>query len=173
MPETLSPTQWDELIEHQQWEALRGKLAGMLVSDIAEMLTTLPHKHEAVVFRLLPREDAARVFAYLPLDRQQELVHSLSSDEVKNILDQMAPDDRTRLLGELPAKVTRRLLEELSPEELKSARQLLGYPEHSVGRYMTPEYVAIRPEMTAVRSPGTHPEGGTGHGDVERRLHPR
>jgi magnesium transporter len=89
------------------------------------------------------------VFAYLPFARQEELVHSLSSDEVKNILDQMAPDDRTHLLGELPAKVTRRLLEVLSPEELKSARQLLGYPEHSVGRYMTPEYAAIRPEMTA------------------------
>ncbi len=113
------------------------------------MLTTLPHKHEAIVFRLLPHEQAARVFAYLPLGRQEELVQSLSGDEVKNILDQMAPDDRTRLLEELPAKVTRRLLEVLSPEELKSARQLLGYPEHSVGRYMTPDYVAIRPEMTA------------------------
>jgi magnesium transporter len=149
MPETLSPTQWDELIEHQQWDELRGKLSETHVSDIAEMLTMLPHKHEAIVFRLLPREQAAQVFAYLPLQRQEELVHSLSSDEVKNILDRMAPDDRTHLLGELPARVTRRLLEVLSPEELKSARQLLGYPEHSVGRYMTPEYAAIRPEMTA------------------------
>jgi magnesium transporter len=149
MPATLSPTQWDELIERQQWDDLRAKLSETHVSDIAEMLTTLPHHHEAIVFRLLPREQAARVFAYLPLQRQEQLVHSLSSDEVKNILDQMAPDDRTHLLGELPAKVTRRLLEVLSPEELKSARQLLGYPEHSVGRYMTPEYAAIRPEMTA------------------------
>jgi magnesium transporter len=149
MPATLSPTQWDELIDRQQWDDLRVKLSETHVSDIAEMLTTLPHHHEAIVFRLLPREQAARVFAYLPLQRQEQLVHSLSSDEVKNILDQMAPDDRTHLLGELPAKVTRRLLEVLSPEELKSARQLLGYPEHSVGRYMTPEYAAIRPEMTA------------------------
>jgi magnesium transporter len=149
MPETSSPTEWEGLIEDQRWDVLRGRLAATHFSDIAEMLTTLPHKHEAIVFRLLPHEQAARVFAYLPLGRQEELVQSLSSDEVKNILDQMAPDDRTRLLGELPAKVTRRLLDVLSPEELKSARQLLGYPEHSVGRYMTPDYVAIRPEMTA------------------------
>jgi magnesium transporter len=49
----------------------------------------------------------------------------------------------------MPAAITRQLLEVLSPEELKNARQLLGYPEHSVGRYMTPDYVAICPEMTA------------------------
>jgi magnesium transporter len=61
----------------------------------------------------------------------------------------MPPDDRTRFFEEMPANVTRQLLEVLSPEELKNARQLLGYPEHSVGRYMTPDYVAIRPDMTA------------------------
>jgi magnesium transporter len=64
----------------------------------------------------------------------------------------MPPDDRTRFFEEMPAIVTRQLLEVLSPEELKNARQLLGYPEHSVGRYMTPDYVSIRPEMTAAQT---------------------
>ena len=109
-------------------------------------------KEQAVVFRLLQRDQAATVFAYLPADRQKALLRSLSSDEVKNILDGMTPDDRTRLFEEMPASVTRQLLEVLSPEELKNARQLLGYPEHSVGRYMTPNYVAIRPELTAAGS---------------------
>ena len=104
MPEILSPTEWDEMIENQQWESLRGKLAAMLVSDIAEMLTTLPHKHEAVVFRLLSREDAARVFAYLPLDRQEELVHSLSSVEVKNILDRWPLTIARTCSGSFPPK---------------------------------------------------------------------
>jgi magnesium transporter len=48
--------------------------------------------------------------------------------------------------------VTRRLLDSLSPEELKSARLLLGYPENSAGRYMTPEYVTVKPEMTAAQA---------------------
>ena len=71
MPEILMPTQWDELIESQKWDEVRARLAGMHVSDIAEMLTSLPHKHEAIVFRLLPREQAAQAFAYLPLERQE------------------------------------------------------------------------------------------------------
>ena len=61
----------------------------------------------------------------------------------------MTPDDQARLLEELPAAVTRRLLESLSPQELQAARDLLGYPPHTAGRYMTPQYVALYPDMTA------------------------
>jgi magnesium transporter len=61
----------------------------------------------------------------------------------------MTPDDRTRLLEELPSEVTRRLLETLPPEELKLARTLLGYPEGSAGRVMTPKYASLPPDMTA------------------------
>jgi Mg/Co/Ni transporter MgtE len=52
-------------------------------------------------------------------------------------MEGLAPDDRTALLEELPAEVTQRLLSLLSAEDLKQARQLLGYPEESVGRLMT------------------------------------
>src|SRR5207237_8578464 len=54
-----------------------------------------------------------------------------------------------RLFEELPAEVTRQLLDQLSPDELKSARELLGYPPGTAGRYMTPEYVALPPDITA------------------------
>jgi predicted flavoprotein YhiN len=53
------------------------------------------------------------------------------------------------MLEELPAEVTRRLLETLSADELKVARDLLGYPPGTAARYMTPNYVALRPDMTA------------------------
>jgi Mg/Co/Ni transporter MgtE len=52
----------------------------------------------------------------------------------------MPPDDRTRLLEEMPAEVTRRLLATLSPEDLKNTRWLLGYPDETAGRYMTPNF---------------------------------
>jgi magnesium transporter len=64
----------------------------------------------------------------------------------------MAPDDRTRLLEELPWRVTQRLLNTLSPEERRIAGALLGYPERSAGRYMTPEYVSFREDMTVAEA---------------------
>ncbi len=152
MPGILSPTEWTELIDQQRWEELRAKLAATHFSDIAEMMATLPTKARAIVFRLLGRDRAAEVFGYLPPSEQRELVHSLSADEVKRVLDQMRPDDRTRFFGEMPAEVTRKLLEDLSPEELRESRELLGYSPQSVGRYMTPHYLAIAPEMTAAEA---------------------
>src|SRR5690606_1267687 len=43
---------------------------------------------------------------------------------------------------------TQRLLKTLHPEELRVARTLLGYPEESIGRLMTPEYVAAKLDWT-------------------------
>jgi len=149
MPAIVSPSEWTELVAQQRWEELRTKLERTHVSDIAEMLTALPPKERAIVFRLVARERAAEVFGYLAPSEQKELIHSLTADELKRMLNAMRPDDRTRFFGEMPAEVTRKLLEELSPEELRESRELLGYPLESVGRYMTPHYVTISPDMTA------------------------
>jgi magnesium transporter len=150
-----SRTQLDsirELIRAQKLDALRRELQHIHFSDIADMIIELPPEEEAVIFRVLPKEQASAVFSYLPFDAQQGLVHSISSKEMLDLIENMTPDDRTRLLEELPPEVTRRVIESLSPEELKSARLLLGYPENTAGRYMTPEYVTIRPEMTAAEA---------------------
>ena len=149
MAQIAAPAEWSELIAQQRWEELSTRLQATHFSDIAEMLSTLSPKERAIVFRLVGRERAAEVFGYLAPAEQSGLIHSLSAAEVKRMLDQMRPDDRTRFFGEMPAEVTRKLLDDLSPEELKESRELLGYPADSVGRYMTPHYVSISPEMTA------------------------
>jgi len=141
-----------ELIRTQNWQELRAALADANSSDIADLIIALPPDQEAFVFRLLPRDRAADVFAYLPPDHQEGLIESLSNEQVRSVMESLPPDDRTRLLEEMPAEVTRRLLATLSPDELKHARALLGYPEETAGRYMTPRYVTIEPEMTATEA---------------------
>jgi magnesium transporter len=137
-----------ELIDRREWDALREGLSELEPADGAELLSELPREEQAIIFRLLPRAQAADIFELLPVEEQAELVTSLTREDVHNILNDMAPDDRTRLLEELPARAVQRLLETLDPEQLKIARRLLGYPERSAGRVMTPEYVALPPLMT-------------------------
>jgi magnesium transporter len=148
-----TPLSFDEklrqTISHQDWQGLRDALVELHPSDVADLIVALPSEEDAFVFRLLPKEIAGEVFSYLPPDHQEELIASLTNEQVRAVLQTMSPDDRTRLLEEMPAVVTRRLLATLSPEDLKNTRWLLGYPEDSAGRYMTPKYVTIRPGMTA------------------------
>lgn len=139
---------YEEMIEKKDWQTLRQAFGELDAPDLAEILEDLPAEKMAIVFRLLPRNVAADAFEYLPLEQQTELVQTLAGEQLATILNEMAPDDRTRLFEELPAEVTKRILSQLSAEEVKVARQLLGYPENSAGRFMTPEYMALKPDMT-------------------------
>jgi len=137
-----------ELVEARRFEELRTRLRDREPPDLAELMDDLPHEAEAVVFRILPRDLAADTFEYLRVDAQERLLRAMGDREVALILNDMSPDDRTALLEELPGKVTKRLLNLLSPDERSVATRLLGYPEDSVGRLMTPDYVALKPHWT-------------------------
>ena len=80
--------------------------------------------------------------------RKEALLKAMAQEDVAALLNNMAPDDRTMFLEELPATATRQLLALLTPEERAVALTLLGYPERSVGRLMTPHYVAVREHWT-------------------------
>ncbi len=138
-----------EIIHQQNWGELRERIRELNPSDVADLIIALPAEEEAFVFRVLPKEQAAEVFSYLPADHQEDLIASLTNEQVRTVLQSMSPDDRTRLLEEMPAEVTRRLLTTLSPDDLKNVRWLLGYPDETAGRYMTPKYVTVDPRMTA------------------------
>lgn len=137
-----------ELIRQRDFTQLREILCGFAAPDVAEIFLDLEPGDEAVLLRLLPRDFAAEVFEYLPLDDQENVLHALGSEQVAQILNDIEPDDRTALLQELPAAATQKLLNLLSPEERKIATDLLGYPRNSIGRRMTPRYVAIQQNWT-------------------------
>jgi magnesium transporter len=137
-----------ELIAKRDFTQLRAILCDFPAADIAEIFTDLNPDDEAVLLRILPHEVAAEVFEYLSLDDQERLVQALGTEQVAQILTDISPDNRTALLEELPASVTQKLLNLLSPQERKIASELLGYPKDSIGRRMTPEYVAIQLNWT-------------------------
>ncbi|MBX7246386.1 MAG: magnesium transporter [Candidatus Sumerlaeaceae bacterium] len=136
------------MIAAQDFASLREVMQDLDPPDAADIVMDLPAEDKAVIFRILPRVQAAHVFEYLPLEEQENLLRAMSEKQAADILNCMSPDDRTALLEELPAQATRRMLELLSPEELETAKKLLGYPEESVGRRMTPNYVAVQPNWT-------------------------
>lgn len=138
----------ESLLNDRNYKELRETLSELDPIDIAEAIVALSEEHRAVVFRLLPKRLSADVFEYLPFNEQEELLRSLGHEQVSSILNEMDPDDRTALLEELPGRLTKRLLELLSPQERKIAKTLLGYPEESIGRLMTPEYVSIKADWT-------------------------
>lgn len=138
----------EEMIRSGDFAGLRDALIDWSPPDLAELIPELPAESRAIIFRLLPREIAAETFGYISHEDQELLMRALGDEKAAEILNAMPPDDRTALLEELPGEVTRHLLALLSPEELNIAKKLLGYPEESVGRRMTPDYVAVKEGWT-------------------------
>ncbi len=140
-----------ELIEAGEDDTLREVVNRWLPADLAELVDALKSAERAHVLRLAESKLAAETFAYLDFETQKSVLAAFTEDESKLVLNEMAPDDRTALLAALPAQHADRLIGLLDPEERTIARALLDYPEESIGRLMTPDYLVIRPDWTTRR----------------------
>ena len=136
------------MIEARNFTALRELFSEMPPADVAEIILDLPDDDQVIIFRILPHALAADVFEYLDVEAQQKLLRGMAHEQVVSILNEMSPDDRTALLEELPSAAARQLIKLLTPEERRIAQALLGYPEGSVGRLMTPDLVAVDASWT-------------------------
>ncbi len=136
------------LIDARNFAALRELFREWPPADVAEVILDMAENEQVIIFRVLPHDLAADVFEYLDVEAQQQLLRAMAHEQVVGILNEMSPDDRTALLEELPSAAARQLIRLLTPEERNVAQALLGYPEGSVGRLMTPDFIAVREDWT-------------------------
>lgn len=138
------------LIEDKNWKDVKAELKNLEPVQIAELIGELDKEDQLVVFRLLSRQSAKLVFQYMSHDEQEDIIEGMAANSARltGLLNDLDPDDRTAFFEELPGAVGQRLVQMLSKEERAIATKLLGYPEESIGRLMTPEYVAIKPYFT-------------------------
>jgi magnesium transporter len=141
-----------ELINRRDYDRLHDAILDWEAPEIAELLLSLPEEDQKLFFGLLDYHRAADVFPYFTLDLQKQLLEEIGTDQVRLLLDDLDADDRTRLFEDLPEKVTDRLMKLLHPDDLEEAQYLLSYPDESVGRLMTPDYLAVRPEWTVKKA---------------------
>ncbi|MHC4840969.1 MAG: magnesium transporter [Planctomycetota bacterium] len=138
-----------ELLNQGDYSALRELSKELHAADMAEVVETVREKHILLAFLSMAPEKQPEIFGYLEPSRQEQLIAQFKPDTLAHVLAGIPADDRTELLNELPGSLTRRLLEALEPEERQKALALLGYPEASVGRLMTPDFLHVSAVSTA------------------------
>jgi magnesium transporter len=137
-----------ELLAAGDLSTLAEVLNDWLPADLADLLGELEVDDQQRILSALEGSLAAQVFEYLELDAQERLLDVMSTAESAQILEGMAADDRTALLQDLAPERAARLIALLSPEQRAVAASLLEYAPDSVGRLMTPDYVAVKKEWT-------------------------
>jgi magnesium transporter len=112
------------------------------ISNVADLIYD-NEEFETQIMSHISLHRAASVFKILELPVQKRIIKNLPAFRTAELLNELPPDDRTAFLSELPSNAVRELVKTLNPEERKITLSLLGYPENSVGRLMTPDYVYV------------------------------
>lgn len=142
----------DRHIDRGELSELAGAIAGLSTSELVEVCDRLRVRHLAVMYRLLPKLQALEVFEAMSPALQGDLVHGLRDAEVATLFAELDPDDRVWLLDELPAALAPRLLRGLPPRDRELTAGVMGYPQRSIGRRMSPEYVLTHPQLTVAQT---------------------
>ncbi|MDP8237346.1 MAG: magnesium transporter [Candidatus Erginobacter occultus] len=151
LPQSMIPRA-EELIVRKDWNGLKDYLLRMEPPDAADLLERLEPENALLVFRLLPPDRAGEVFSELEPPAQEDLIRKMTATRARAVILELPPDERTEFFEDIPSFLVRKLVYLLPAGERKEALELLGYPEESVGRLMTPDYVALRPDWTVEES---------------------
>ncbi len=143
-------TKLHQLFLNKRWHTLRRLLAQHDSFKVANLIEESDDDSEIVLFRLLSKTQTKEVVALLSYEKQHEIVKKLAKNthKLSLLLNGMEPDDRTAFFEELPEEIAQKLIKSLSPKEQLITIKLLEYPEDSIGRLMTPEYIAVKADHT-------------------------
>lgn len=136
-----------EIIQSDDVLAIREFLNNQNISDVAELINEFPD-YESQIIANLSIHRASSTFKILDFPTQKRIITELPPYKTAELLNALPADDRTSFLEDLPSEVLKELIRMLDPEERKITLSLLGYPDSSVGRLMTPEYIAVQKDWT-------------------------
>lgn len=139
--------QFEQVIQTEDKLVIRSFLDDQNISDVAALVDEFPEYEDRIIANMSIHR-AASVFKILDLSVQKRIIHELPPNTTASLLNELPADDRTDFLEELPSSVVRELIKLLDPDERKITLSLLGYPENSIGRLMTPDYVYVHPWNT-------------------------
>ncbi|PTR01310.1 magnesium transporter [Mucilaginibacter yixingensis] len=131
------------LLEENDDRKLTQYLNDQNISDVEELIDEFP-EHGPRFVELLSINRAVNVFRILDFPTQERILKKLSGHRISELINELPPDDRTSFFSELHGDAVKTLILHLSPDDRKEALALLGYEEDSIGRLMTPDYVAVK-----------------------------
>ncbi len=131
------------LLEQEDTTQLQEYLNNLNISDVEELIDEFP-EHGPLFINTLSINRAVNVFRILDFPTQERIIKKLPGNKLSEIISELPPDDRTALFSELHGDAVKALIQQLSAADRKEALSLLGYDEDSVGRLMTPDYIAVK-----------------------------
>ncbi len=117
-------------------------------ADVAAALRQLPLPDQVTVFRTLSQERAGQILPELDDHTLLELIRALDEVEVSRVLNEMSTEHAADVVEELPSEHAEKILDLMQEEKSEEIQEILEYPEHSAGRLMSKDFVAVNERAT-------------------------
>lgn len=127
---------------------LRSDLEGVRTEDLAEAFVRLEIEEQLGLMRRLDAEVAGDLLVELPTETARRLADELPDEILAHYLDVLPMDDALDLREEIEPERFEALLNVIPEEDAEEIRRLLAFPDNSVGRLITEDFVAIGPDTT-------------------------
>ncbi|WAM32063.1 magnesium transporter [Caldicellulosiruptor naganoensis] len=124
------------------------KLSTLHPSDLADIIEELDKKTQAYVFSTLDEEKAADVLEELDVEAQRNVLESLPVEKAADLLEKMPADEVADILDEIKEERAEELLNEMEKEASEKVKELMDYPENTVGSIMTTDFIAFTTHFT-------------------------
>jgi magnesium transporter len=124
------------------------KLQTLHPSDLADIIEELDKKSRTDVFSSLDEEQAADVLEELNTEAQVHLIESLPIEKVADVLEKMPADEVADIFDALEDDKVELLLNEMEKDSSEEVRELLEYPDNTVGSIMSTEILCFKENNT-------------------------
>ncbi len=92
---------------------------------------------------------AAKTLTELPAELLPDILALIDDEKIARVIVRANPDDAVTIIDSLPEERRESILSLLDPERREEVRELISYPEDTVGRIMNTDFMALPPDTTA------------------------
>lgn len=119
-------------------------------ADIALLFKELQAPEVRQLFDiLLSARRAAKTLKELPPELLPDILALIDDDKVGRLISRAEPDDAITFIDALAETRREGIISLLDPEQRAEVRELISYPEGTVGRIMTTDFMTLSPSNTA------------------------
>jgi Mg/Co/Ni transporter MgtE len=115
---------------------------------LADIIEDLGKASKTSVFATLDEEVAADVLEELETHEQIHIIESMTIEKAADVLEKMPANEAADIIDELEDEKAELLLKEMETESSDEVRELLEYPDKTVGSLMTTEVLSFGENST-------------------------
>ncbi|MAC45570.1 MAG: magnesium transporter [Oceanospirillum sp.] len=138
----------NHLAEDKSSSVLKAALMDMPAADVANLLESMPPGQRRDLWELIPPEHEGEILTWLHDEARSSIINDMNEQELVAAADSMEVSDLAFVLEELPKDQTDLILESLDMDRRLRLEKVLSYEEGTVGRLMTTDVMAVRPDVS-------------------------